>query len=566
MTKYVILLNSKGEMTMIELVEVTINNKKYKYNKETTLQEIAKEFQSNYAYPILLAKVNNSIKELTTPVKKDSTIEFLDLTDREGNRCHINCLTYIMIYAVKKLFGASADIRVRHSLDKGIYIETTFKLTESKVALIKDMMKSIIKADMPISKVTIERLEAIKYFESNNDLAKAGVMNYNTDNYITLYRLGNLYNYFYSPMPISTEAVKDFDLTYIKDNGLILRFPTVYITEKIKKYEHHPNMFLVFKECREWAKIIHIENSVDLNKEVSLGRINDLIKIDETLQSNRLLEVAKQINQKKDMLKIVLLAGPSSSGKTTTSKKLCLLLKSFGLNPKVISMDDYFVERTQTPKDKNGNYDYECLEALDLKLFDKQMASLLKGEEVIVPTFNFTLGKKEYNKKMQLGGKDIIVIEGIHALDTKILTNISKDHKFKIYISPLTELNIDNHNRISTTDNRLLRRIIRDSRTRSYSVEKTLAQWPSVRKGEEQYIFPYQDEADVVINSATIYEIGVLKTYVEPLLFSVPPSSPYYEEAMRLLRFLRLFLPIPADAIPQDAIIREFIGNSYFND
>lgn len=566
MTKYVILLNSKGEMTMIELVEVTINNKKYKYNKETTLQEIAKEFQSNYAYPILLAKVNNSIKELTTPVKKDSTIEFLDLTDREGNRCHINCLTYIMIYAVKKLFGSSADIRVRHSLDKGIYIETTFKLTESKVSLIKDMMKSIIKADMPISKVTIERLEAIKYFESNNDLAKAGVMNYNTDNYITLYRLGNLYNYFYSPMPISTEAVKDFDLTYIKDNGLILRFPTVYITEKIKKYEHHPNMFLVFKECREWAKIIHIENSVDLNKEVSLGRINDLIKIDETLQSNRLLEVAKQINQKKDMLKIVLLAGPSSSGKTTTSKKLCLLLKSFGLNPKVISMDDYFVERNQTPKDKNGNYDYECLEALDLKLFDKQMASLLKGEEVIVPTFNFTLGKKEYNKKMQLGEKDIIVIEGIHALDTKILTNISKDHKFKIYISPLTELNIDNHNRISTTDNRLLRRIIRDSRTRSYCVEKTLAQWPSVRKGEEQYIFPYQDEADVVINSATIYEIGVLKTYVEPLLFSVSSSSPYYEEAMRLLRFLRLFLPIPADAIPQDAIIREFIGNSYFND
>ncbi len=551
---------------MIELVEVIVNDRKYKYNKDITLQEIAKEFQSSFKYPILLAKVNNTLKELTSPVKKDCTIEFLDLTDREGNRCHINCLTFIMIYAVKKLYGHDADIRVRHSLDKGIYIETTFKLTENKVMLIKDMMKSIIKADMPISRVTIERLEAIRYFEGNNDLAKAGVMNYNTDNYITLYRLGNLYNYFYSMMPPSTELVKDFDLTYIKDNGLILRFPTVYITDKIKKYEHHPNMFKVFNECREWAKIIHIENSVDLNRMVSLGKINDLIKIDETLQSNFLLEVAKTINQKRDNLKIVLLAGPSSSGKTTTSKKLCLLLKSFGLNPKVISMDDYFVEREKTPKDKNGEYDYECLEALDLKLFDKQMASLLRKEEVLVPTYNFVLGKKEYLKKMQLDDKDIIVIEGIHALDTKILTNIPKERKFKIYISPLTELNIDNHNRISTTDNRLLRRIIRDSRTRGYSVEKTLAQWPSVRRGEEEYIFPYQDEADIVINSATIYEIGVLKTYVEPLLFSVPSTSIYYEEAMRLLRFLRLFLPIPADSVPQDAIIREFIGNSYFND
>ena len=553
-------------MTMIELVEVNINNKKYKYNKDTTLQEIAKEFQSNFSYPILLAKINNTIKELTSPIKKDATIEFLDLTDREGNRCHINCLTYIMLYAVKKLYGPSADIRVRHSLDKGLYIETTFKLTENKVELIKDMMKSIIKADMPISKVTIERLEAIKYFESTNDFAKAGVMNYNTDNYITLYRLGNLYNYFYSPMPTSTELVKDFDLTYIKDNGLILRFPTVYITDKIKKYEHHPNMFEVFKECRKWAKIIHIENSVDLNKVVSLGRINDLIKIDETLQSNRLLEVAKTINQKRDTIKIVLLAGPSSSGKTTTSKKLCLLLKSFGLNPKVISMDDYFVERTQTPKDKNGNYDYECLEALDLKLFDKQIGSLLRGEEIIAPTYNFTLGKKEFKNRMHLNEEDIIVIEGIHALDTKILTNISKEHKFKIYISPLTELNIDNHNRISTTDNRLLRRIVRDNRTRGYQVEDTFTIWPNVREGEEKYIFPYQDEADVTINTALIYELGVLKTYVEPLLFSVPTTSPFYEEAMRLLRFLRLFLPIPADTIPQDAIIREFIGNSYFND
>ncbi len=551
---------------MMELVEVTINNKKRQYSKDITLQEIAKEYQSNFRYPILLARVNNSLKELSHPIKKDSYIEFLDLTSREGNRCHINCLTFIMIYAVKKLYGKDADIKVKHSLDKGIYIESTFKLTEAKVDAIKDMMKSIIKADMPITKATIERLEAMKYFENNGDFAKAGVMNYNTDNYITLYRLGNLYNYFYSLMPPSTELVKDFDLTYIKDNGFILRFPTVYINDKIKKYKHHPNMFEVFKECREWAKIMNIETCVDLNRVVSLGKINDLIKIDETLQSNRLLNVAKEINLKKDKIKIVLLAGPSSSGKTTTSRKLCLFLKSFGLNPRVISMDDYFVEREQTPIDESGKYDFESLEALDLKLFDKQMASLLKGEEVLLPTYNFSLGKKEFLNRIQIGDKDILLIEGIHALDNKILTNIPRERKYKIYISALTELNIDNHNRISTTDNRLLRRIIRDNRTRNYSVEKTLMQWPSVRVGEEKYIFPYQDEADFTINTAAIYEIGVLKTYVEPLLYSVSPTSPYYEEAMRLLRFLKLFLPITSDAIPQDAIIREFIGNSYFHD
>ena len=470
-----------------------------------------------------------------------------------------------MLYSVKKLYGANADINVQHSLDKGIYIESNFKLTETKVAAIKDMMKSIINANMPITKATIDRLEAIRYFEEIGDFVKAGVMKYNTDTYITLYRLENLYNYFYDLMPPTTEYVKAFDLTYIEDNGFILQFPTVYVTDKITKYKHHPNMFKVFREYREWGAILNIKSSVDLNEIISLGKINDLIKIDETLQNNRLLRIAKDINNRKD-IKIVLIAGPSSSGKTTTSKKLCLLLKSFGLNPKVISMDDYFLEKINTPKDEQGNYDFECLEALDLKLFDKQIESLLKHEEITIPTYNFVLGKKEFKSTMKVEDNDIILIEGIHALDNKILTNISRDKKYKIYISALTELNMDNHNRISTTDNRLLRRIIRDNRTRNLKVEQTLKQWPSVRRGEEKYIFPYQDEADYTINTAAIYEIGVLKTYVEPLLYSVPVDSPYYDEAKRLINFLKLFLPIPADAIPQDSILREFIGNSYFSD
>lgn len=551
---------------MIETLEIKVNGHKYQVSKGVTLEELASQFQKDYRYPILLAKVNNVLKELTTEITHQANIEFLDLTSREGNRTHISGLTYVLIYAIKKLYGKNADALVQHSLDKGIYIETNFKLTSSKVAAIKEEMQKIVDSDMPITKMTIDRLEAIDYFEKIGEKVKAGVMRYNTNTYITLYRLGNYYNYFYNLMPTSTGKLGAFNLTYIKENGFLLQFPTVYIIEKIKPYQPHPGMFEAFQEYREWAKIMKVENSVDLNRVISTGKISDLIRIDETLQSNRLLMLSRRINENKDKIKIVLLAGPSSSGKTTTSRKLCMFLQSFGLHPKVLSMDDYFVEREENPKDENGNPDYECLEAIDLKLFDSQLSDLLKGKEVTIPTFNFALGKKEYRDKLTLQSDDIIVIEGIHALDPKILTNIPRENKFKIYISPLTELNMDNQNRISTTDNRLLRRIIRDNRTRGYDVEHTLRSWASVREGEEKYIFPYQDEADYTINSALIYEIGVLKTYVEPLLYSVPNDSPYYEEAKRLINFLRLFLPIPADDIPQDSILREFIGNGCFHD
>ena len=551
---------------MIETIEVKIDGKKHKFSKGITLQEIANEVAKDKKHPVILAKVNNLYRELTSVLKEDAEIEFLDLTNREGNRCHINGLVYILVYAVKKLYGKNEDIIVQHSLDKGIYIETTFKLTEAKLQAIKDCMNAIIEADMPINKVIIDRLEAIKYFESINDHPKAGVMKYNTNSYVTLYRMGNSYNYFYSRMAPSTGHLKEFDLTYIKDNGFVLRFPTVYINDKIKEYEHHPNMFKVFKEQREWAKLINIETSVDLNKLVSTGKISDLIKSEETLKSYKLLTVAKEIYSKKSKIKIILLAGPSSSGKTTTTRKLCMFLKSFGLKPTVISMDDYFVDKEDTPLDEFGKPDYECLEAVDTKLFDKQMSALMKGEKVLIPTYNFPLGIKEYKEEIQIGEKDILLIEGIHALDDKILTNIPRENKYKIYISALTELNMDNHNRICTSDNRLLRRIIRDNRTRDYPVESTLKLWGSVRRGEEKYIFPYQDEADTTINSALIYEIGVLKTYAEPLLYSVPTDSEYYEQAKRLINFLRLFLPIPADAIPEDSVLREFIGGGYFHD
>ena len=551
---------------MIDTINITVDGEKHKVNSGMTLEEISKDFEKNFKYPILIARVNNRLRELTNVISEDSNIEFIDLTDKQGSRVYISGLIYILIYAVKKLYGESADIKVEHSIDRGIYIKTNFHLTETKVKRIKETMNSIVQADMPITNVTVDRIEAIKYFESVNNFSKAGVMKYNTNDYVNLYRLGNHYNYFYTLMPISTSKLKKFDLTYIGNDGLVLRFPTVYINSKIPEYKHHPAMFEVFKECRDWANTIKLSNSVELNGVLAIGHINYLIRVDETLQSNKLLNIAGDISKRRDKIKIVLMAGPSSSGKTTTSKKLCTYLASLGLMPRVLSMDNYFLDRKYTPRDEEGNYDYECLEALDMDLFDSQVESLLKGEEIKIPEFNFALGKKEYKDTMKMGKHDVLVIEGIHALDPKVLSNISRDKKYKIYISALTELNMDDHNRISTTDNRLLRRIIRDNRTRDYKVEDTLAAWPKVRSGEEKYIFPYQDEADCIFNTALIYEIGVLKTYVEPLLYSVPSDSPHYEDAKRLLNFLRLFLPISADAIPQDSILREFIGGSCFHE
>lgn len=549
---------------MIDTVKVTVGDEKIDVIRGVTLKELAEKYEDSFKHSILVAKVNNQFRDLNYEIREDSEIEFMDLSSNEGNRVYVNGLVFLLVFVVKFLYGKKADVGVEHSLDKGLYIESNFKLNKLRVSEIKNAMKEATKKDILITKVTIDRLDAIDYFEKVGDLEKVKTLKYNTNNYVTLYRLGNIYDYFYSIMPISTTQLGEFDLTYIEDNGFILRFPTVFNSDSILPYSHHPKMFQVFNESREWAKIMRIQTSGDLNEIVSKGKINDIIKIDETLQSNRLLNLARIINDKKNRIKIVCFAGPSSSGKTTTTKKLSMYLESFGINPKVLSMDDYYLEREEAYKDKDGNYDYECLEALDLKLFNKQISQLLEGKEVDTPIYNFVSGKKEFTKTIKMDKNDILLIEGIHALDPKILTNIPRSKFLKVYISPLTELNIDNHNRISTADNRLLRRMIRDSRTRGKTVEESIKAWDDVRDGEEKYIFPYQDEADYTLNTAAIYEMGVLRTYVEPLLFNVDVDSPYYEDAKRLMRFIRLFLPIPADAIPEDSILREFIGESYF--
>ena len=551
---------------MIEDIKVTINGQEEIIPRGITLLQLSKEYQKDYHFPIILASVNNVYRELSYVINDSCGIIFYDLKSRIGNRAHIAGLTFLLMVSVKEMFGIDANIRVMHSIDKGLYVETTFPITETILKSIGKKMLKFVEMDLAITKVSVDRISAIHYFESINDLSKARIMKYNTNSFITLYRLSNYYNYFYHQMPPSTASLKDFKLTWLNDYGFVLQFPTIYSDNQIKTYVHHANMFEVYKECRDWAKLMKIETVADLNGVVSGGKIEDLIRIDETLQSNRLLEVAKKIVKLKKDKKIILLAGPSSSGKTTTTTKLCMYLRSFGLNPKMISMDDYFVDRENTPLNKNGEKDYECFEAVDNSLLTEQINLLLNGKEVMAPIYDFKAGIKEYVKKMKLEKDDILLIEGIHALNPKVLKDVPSKNKFKIYLSALTELNIDYHNRFSTTDNRLLRRIIRDNRTRGYSVENTLNVWPNVRSGEEKYIFPFQDEADVTINTALIYELGVLKTYVEPLLYSVDEDSICYEEAKRLLNVLRLILPIPSESIPDDSIIREFIGGSCFHE
>ena len=551
---------------MMDSVKVIIKNEEYDILKGTTIGEVAKSFQSYFHYPIILAKMNNNTTELHKTVEKDCTIEFLDLTSKEGNKAHVNGLIFTMLYAVKMLYGKDADISVQHSIDKGIYIETTFDIEEKDVFLIKDKMMELTNSELVFQKLFADRLETMEHFYKEGNNVKADVLKYITDSHVTLYRLGNLYNYFYGAMPKDTSQLKSFDLNYIANNGFVLRFPTIYINDQIKPYTHYENMYEVFRKSRDWAKIMNVRKSTDLNKLVSSGSINDLIRINETLQSNELLKVAEDIHNNIDNIKIILLAGPTSSGKTTSTMKISMYLRSFGIKARMISMDDYFVERHETPIDEDGKTDFEALEAIDLKLFNEQVGQLLNKEEIVKPVYNFKMGTKEFKENIKLEDNEILFIEGIHALNDRILENIDRDKKYKIYISPLTELSIDQHNRLSTTDNRLLRRIIRDNRTRNYKVENTLERWASVRRGEEKHIFPYQGEANYTINSSMIYEFGVLKLYVEPLLYSVDHTSPYYEEAKRLINFLRVFLPIPSEAIPEDSVLREFIGGSCFHE
>jgi len=515
---------------------------------------------------IIAAKINGEIVELSYELNEDVTVELIHTNDSIGKKIYLNGLKFLYITAIKELYGKQTEVRLMHSIDKGIYTYLKIdKVTDEVVKNIKEKMIQLVNQDLPIEKISTSRKSAIKYFTKINDLEKVSNYNQMSSEYVVLYQLLDYYNYFYYLMPISTGVLKNFDLTKINSNGIVLQYPTGE-SDKIEDYKDVPAVLEEFRKYRNWAKNVNVRYVSDINKVIIDGKIKDFIQLNEMKSNNDLHNIANHIIKNKDKIRIILIGGPSSSGKTTTSKKMALELKSHGLNPLIISVDDYFINRVDTPKDKNGNYMFDVIEALDINLFNDHLTKLLNGESVKMPTYNFITGEKEYKKApVQLGEKDIMIIEGLHTLNEKLTSSINRENKYKIYISPFTPLGLDKHNHISTIDVRLIRRMVRDYSNRGYSAEDTLRNWKTVRKAEDEYVFPYQHEADVVYNTALIYEIGLLKTFAIPLLYSVKQTSEEYIEALRLLHFLKLFFNISVDALPNTSILREFVGNGYFD-
>jgi len=552
---------------MLKKFKVNFRNiKTMEFNEGITFKEISDYFKEYFNYEILAAKVDNNIVDLSDTLSKKCDIDFFDRTSDTGNTIYARSARFILVLAIKNILGKDVDIIAEHSMDHGVYCSIVgAKIDKDIVSSLTKEMKEIIKMDYLFTKLSVSRLDAIKYFKKFNKMDKVNVLKYISNTYINLYRINDVYDYYYGKMAYSTSQINDFKLTYINENGLVLSIPDIISPESTLNYVHHEKVFNKFKDYSEWGRILGINNAADLNKKVSKAEVCELINLAEAHYDSQLAKIAEDIYTSKKNIKVVLIAGPSSAGKTTTSKKLDIYLRSKGFITHPIALDDYFTDMDKRPLDKNGKPDFESINAIDIDLFNKQLNDLLQGKKVSLPTFNFVLGKREYNGNyLQLGEKDIIIVEGLHALNDTLTSTIDKNQKYKIYISPLTQISIDNHNHIHTSDIRKLRRITRDSRTRGFGAKETLKMWPAIKSGERENIFRFQDDVDTVVNSALIYEIGVLKTYVEPLLFNVEEDDPEYPEALRLINFLRNFLPIPSDDVPSDSVLREFIGGSCF--
>ncbi len=552
---------------MQRMIKIECKNIIKEYPENTPLSEVANSFQSGYNFPIMVAKVDNVIEELTYNISKKCNIDFYDRSSTFGHTVYSHGVHFLMIVAMKKVLGNDAEVIIQHSIDKGVYCEILNKeINKEIIKQIESKMYELVEQDYNFIKLSVSRKDAMDFFRKKKQFDKVNVFKYISNTYINLYRLDEYYDYFFSEMPYSTKVLDEFKLTYIKDNGFVLSYPSIHNPKYTEDYSHHKKIFDAFLDYTNMGKTIGISNAADLNSIVSLGKYNDVIQLAEANYNSQLAKTADIIYNKRNKIKIILLAGPSSSGKTTTARKLEVYLKARGFKTHSISTDDYFLNRVDTPKKPNGDYDFESLRAVDTDLFNKHLLKLLAGEKVLMPEYNFVLGEREYKgRTLQLSSDDIVIIEGIHALNPELTMAIANDNKFKIYISPLTQLNIDNHNRIHTSDTRRLRRIIRDNKYRGWNAADTLRNWKNILEGEEEYVFPYQNEADMIINSALIYELGVLKTYAEPLLFSVDEDDDVYPEAIRLINFLRNFLPIPSDDVPRESVLREFIGGSCFH-
>ena len=550
---------------MMDTVIVTFENgKKREYVKGIKFRDIIEDIDEQLNFDVIAGMYNNQMISYDDAIIKSGNLVLYDINTKQGNKIYEKGLLFLFKVCVNEILGNKVHVKVKYSIDHGIFCAISKKVNQEEVDKIKTLMKEKVKKVLPFDRVETSRVEAINYFKKIKREDKVKTLFYNTSNFVTLYRFDGVYDYVIGDLPNDSSVLKYFDLTLIEGKGIVLRFPSIYDNGKVVKYTHHEKYFYSLEEYNEWGDLLNISNLGELNEAIINNNAGEIVQLSEIIQNYKLLSIAESIALNKDKIKIVLMSGPSSSGKTTTSKKLYLYLKTLGVNPYHLSLDDYFLERDETPLGEDGKPDFESLKALDIKLFNSQIQKLLKGVKVVTPTFDFITGRKMFNRPIEMKENDVLIIEGLHALNNDLLKNVSDENKFKIYISPLAFLNVDDDNRISMTDIRLIRRMVRDNRTRGYSPSKTLASWASVRLGEEKYVFPFQDQADVVFNSSLAYELGVMKPYAEPLLYSIKDDDPEYLTAFRLLELFKYVLPIPSEDVPNLSIIREFIGDSYF--
>ena len=547
-------------------IQINVLDEIREYPLGVSLEEIAGDLQDRYPHRIIMARLNGKLKELYKRIREDANVEFVTTGDKIGEQSYRRTATLMLTKAVSDILGKEEKLIVQFSVHKGYYCEIKehMPIEEELLAKLQKRMEELRDDNLSINKRTVTTEAAASIFEKNGMLEKVKLLKYRRASWVNMYQLEDISDYYYGYMAPSTGYITRFELIPYRE-GFVMQMPAEEAPEIVQKFQPSEKIFNVLKESSMWGERLGICNAGQLNDCISNGEFMDLMLVSEALQEKNIADIAENIFHSGK--RIVLIAGPSSSGKTTFSHRLSVQLRAKGLRPHPIPVDNYFVDREKTPRDEDGNYNFECLEALNIKQFNKDMTALLAGERVELPTFNFVSGKSEYGKNnfMQICKEDVLVIEGIHCLNDVLTYSIPKDDKFRVYISALTQLNLDEHNRIATTDGRLIRRIVRDAAHRGAPAAHTIAMWNSVRRGEEFNIFPYQENADAQFNSALIYELSVLKQFAEPLLFRIRPEQPEYEEAKRLLKFLDYFIGVSSENVPKNSILREFIGGSYFN-
>lgn len=547
----------------MENINIKINNKNYEYPKNVTLDIIAKDLSNEYKGIVTIGKIKNKLKDLNSTLDKECDLELIDTTQPDGMRVYMRTLSLIFIKSCEEIFNG-CKVTIEHSLSNGLYCEiknNKNEVTEEDIEKINAKVKSIIESDLKIEKIVTNKEEAIKILKNNNKNAKAELLKYKEYEDVKLYKCGGYINHFYGHMLPSTSHVKTFDIKKWQ-SGVVILGPSKENKNEPQNFVAQPKLSNIYKESEVWSELIGIDKVASLNEAIESKKYGEIISIVEALHEKKISQIADII--KENNKRVILIAAPSSSGKTSFAHRLSIQLKVNNLHPVPISLDDYFVDREDTPLDEFGNYDFESIYAIDLELFNSDLEKLLKGEEIKLPKFNFKTGKREFSgKTLKIEKDQPIILEGIHALNPMLTQSIDDKDKFKIYISVLTQINLDNHNRIPTTDLRLIRRIVRDYNFRGYSAEKTILNWWSVRRGEDKNIFPYQEEADIMFNSACLYELAVLKKYAKPLLEQIEDDNEAFIESNRILKFLQYFVELDDELdIPPTSIIREFIGGS----